>query len=234
MILGEGGEKMSKSRGNVVNPNDIVDQYGADTMRLHIMFIGDFEKAVSWSNEAVKGSKRFLDRVWNLAESCSDSLDITPANETMLHKTIKKVTQDIDELKMNTAISAMMTLVNTFNSNGCSKGDMKQLLLLLSPFAPHMVEELWQNMGFAAESGKMACQCQWPTWDEAKTVDASVEMAVQVCGKLRATVQVPVDSDQDTVVAAAMEVPKIARMAEGKQLFKVILVKNKLVNLILK
>ena len=234
MILGEGGEKMSKSRGNVVNPNDIVDQYGADTMRLHIMFIGDFEKAVSWSNEAVKGSKRFLDRVWNLAESCSDSLDITPANETMLHKTIKKVTMDIDELKMNTAISAMMTLVNTFNSNGCSKGDMKQLLLLLSPFAPHMVEELWQNMGFAAESGKMACQCQWPTWDEAKTVDASVEMAVQVCGKLRATVQVPVDSDQDTVVAAAMEVPKIARMAEGKQLFKVILVKNKLVNLILK
>ena len=137
MILGEGGEKMSKSRGNVVNPNDIVDQYGADTMRLHIMFIGDFEKAVTWSNEAVKGSKRFLDRVWNLGEAASDSYEMTPANEAIIHKTIKKVTEDIDELKMNTAISAMMTMVNEFYANGVSRGDMKYLLLLLSPFAPH-------------------------------------------------------------------------------------------------
>ncbi len=234
MILGEGGEKMSKSRGNVVNPNDIVDQYGADTMRLHIMFIGDFEKAVSWSNEAVKGSKRFLDRVWNLAESCSSSLDITPANESALHKTIKKVTLDIDDLKMNTAISAMMSLVNTLSANGCSKGDMRQLLLLLSPFAPHMVEELWERLGFAAASGCMACQAQWPTWDEAKTVDATVEMAVQVCGKLRATIVVPMDSDEATVVSAAMAVEKIAKIAEGKNLLKVIHIKNKLVNLILK
>ena len=234
MILGEGGEKMSKSRGNVVNPNDIVDQYGADTMRLHIMFIGDFEKAVSWSNEAVKGSKRFLDRVWNLAESCSSSLDITPANESALHKTIKKVTLDIDDLKMNTAISAMMSLVNTLSANGCSKGDMRQLLLLLSPFAPHMVEELWERLGFAAAAGCMACQAQWPTWDEAKTVDATVEMAVQVCGKLRATIVVPMDSDEETVVSAAMAVEKIAKIAEGKKLLKVIHIKNKLVNLILK
>ncbi len=234
MILGEGGEKMSKSRGNVVNPNDIVDQYGADTMRLHIMFIGDFEKAVSWSNEAVKGSKRFLDRVWNLAESCTDSLDLTPANESALHKTIKKVTLDIDELKMNTAISAMMSLVNTLSANGCSKGDMRELLLLLSPFAPHMVEELWERLGFAAASGCMACQAQWPTWDEAKTVDATVEMAVQVCGKLRATIVVPMDSDEATVVSAAMAVEKIAKIAEGKNLLKVIHIKNKLVNLILK
>ena len=234
MILGEGGEKMSKSRGNVVNPNDIVDQYGADTMRLHIMFIGDFEKAVSWSNEAVKGSKRFLDRVWNLAESCSSSLDITPANESALHKTIKKVTLDIDDLKMNTAISAMMSLVNTLSANGCSKGDMRQLLLLLSPFAPHMVEELWERLGFAAASGCMACQAQWPTWDEAKTVDATVEMAVQVCGKLRATIVVPMDSDEEIVVSAAMAVEKIAKIAEGKKLLKVIHIKNKLVNLILK
>ncbi len=234
MILGEGGEKMSKSRGNVVNPNDIVDQYGADTMRLHIMFIGDFEKAVSWSNEAVKGSKRFLDRVWNLAESCSSSLDITPANESALHKTIKKVTLDIDDLKMNTAISAMMSLVNTLSANGCSKGDMRQLLLLLSPFAPHMVEELWERLGFAAAAGCMACQAQWPTWDEAKTVDATVEMAVQVCGKLRATIVVPMDSDEEIVVSAAMAVEKIAKIAEGKKLLKVIHIKNKLVNLILK
>ena len=234
MILGEGGEKMSKSRGNVVNPNDIVDQYGADTMRLHIMFIGDFEKAVSWSNEAVKGSKRFLDRVWNLQDMASPDENISAKNETIVHKTVKKVTQDIDELKMNTAISAMMAMVNEFYSNGLSRGDLKQLLLLLSPFAPHIVEEMWENLGYAAATGKMACQNDWPTYDEAKTVDASVQMAVQICGKLRATVIVPVDSDQETVVSAAMANDKIARMAEGKQIVKVILVKNKLVNLILK
>ena len=234
MILGEGGEKMSKSRGNVVNPNDIVDQYGADTMRLHIMFIGDFEKAVSWSNEAVKGSKRFLDRCWNLAEACSDDEAVSTANESIVHKTIKKVTQDIDELKMNTAIAALMTMVNEFYANGCTKGDVEQLLLLLSPFAPHMVEELWENKGFAAKYGKMACQMPWPEHDESKTVDAKVVMAVQVCGKLKGTVEVPTDSDQDTVVAAAMAQDKIARLAEGKTLVKTILVPNKLVNLILK
>ena len=234
MILGEGGEKMSKSRGNVVNPNDIVDQYGADTMRLHIMFIGDFEKAVSWSNEAVKGSKRFLDRCWNLAEACSDDEAVSAANESIIHKTIKKVTQDIDELKMNTAIAALMTMVNEFYANGCTKGDVEQLLLLLSPFAPHMVEELWENKGFAAKYGKMACQMPWPEHDESKTVDAKVVMAVQVCGKLKGTVEVPTDSDQDTVVAAAMAQAKIARLAEGKTLVKTILVPNKLVNLILK
>ena len=234
MILGEGGEKMSKSRGNVVNPNDIVDQYGADTMRLHIMFIGDFEKAVSWSNEAVKGSKRFLDRCWNLAEACSDDEAVSAANESIIHKTIKKVTQDIDELKMNTAIAALMTMVNEFYANGCTKGDVEQLLLLLSPFAPHMVEELWENKGYAAKYGKMACQMPWPEHDESKTVDAKVVMAVQVCGKLKGTVEVSTDSDQDTVVAAAMAQDKIARLAEGKTLVKTILVPNKLVNLILK
>ena len=234
MILGEGGEKMSKSRGNVVNPNEIVEQYGADTMRLHIMFIGDFEKAVSWSNEAVKGSKRFLDRVWNLQDLCSDDPSISEINESIIHKTIRKVSQDIDELKMNTAISALMTMVNQFYANGCSKGDVKLLLHLLSPFTPHIAEEMWEQMGFAAESGKMVCQMPWPEWDEAKTIDATVEMAVQVCGKLRGTIRVPVDSDQDTVVSAAMDVEKVARFTEGKTLFKVIHVKNKLVNLIVK
>ena len=234
MILGEGGEKMSKSRGNVVNPNDIVDQYGADTMRLHIMFIGDFEKAVSWSNEAVKGSKRFLDRCWNLQETCSVDEAISAANESILHKTIKKVTQDIDELKMNTAIAALMTMVNEFYANGCTKGDVEQLLLLLSPFAPHMVEEMWENMGFAAKYGKMACQMEWPEHDESKTVDAKVVMAVQVQGKLKGTIEVPTDSDEATVVAAAMAMEKVQRLAEGKQLVKTILVPNKLVNLIFK
>ena len=234
MILGEGGEKMSKSRGNVVNPNEIVEQYGADTMRLHIMFIGDFEKAVTWSNEAVKGSKRFLDRVWNLQDLCSDDPEISEVNESIVHKTIRKVSSDIDELKMNTAISALMTMVNQFYANGCSKGDVKLLLHLLSPFTPHIAEEMWEQMGFAAEAGKMVCQMPWPDWDEAKTIDANVEMAVQVCGKLRGTIRVPVDSDQDTVVAAALAVEKVARFTEGKTLFKVIHVKNKLVNLIVK
>ena len=226
--------KMSKSLGNVVNPDDVVKAYGADTMRVYIMFIGDFEKTATWSDEAVKGSKRFLDRCWNLGESCSDSLELTPKNESIIHKTIKKVTLDIDELKMNTAISALMTMVNEFYQNGCSKGDLRVLLLLLSPFAPHIAEEMWENLGFAAAEGKMACQSEWPVWDEAKTVDANVEMAVQILGKLKGTVTVPVDSDQETVVAAAMANEKVARLCEGKQLVKVIHVRNKLVNLIVK
>ncbi|MCI6256121.1 MAG: class I tRNA ligase family protein, partial [Clostridiales bacterium] len=233
MILGEGGEKMSKSRGNVINPNDVVAQYGADTMRLYIMFIGDFEKAAAWSDNAVKGCKRFLDRVWNLAEQCTDSPDYTAANESAIHKAIKKVSADIEAMKFNTAIAALMALVNDFYQNGCSKGDMSALLLMLSPFAPHMVEELWEILGFAAEKG-MACQQSWPTYDESKTVASEVTIAVQVCGKLRGTVVVPMDSDEDTVVAAALADPKVQKFTEGKNLVKTILVKNKLVNLIAK
>ena len=234
MILGEGGEKMSKSRGNVVNPNDIVAQYGADTMRLHIMFIGDFEKAVSWSNEAVKGSKRFLDRCFNLQDMATDDENISAKNESIVHKTIKKVTQDIDELKMNTAIAAMMTMVNEFYANGCSKGDVRALCLLLSLFAPHMVEEMWENMGFAAKEGKMAMQMPWPEYDEAKTVDATREMAVQVNGKLKSTITVPSDSEDSVVIDAACADEKVKRLMEGKQLVKTIVVKNKLINLIIK
>ena len=234
MILGEGGEKMSKSRGNVVNPNDIVAQYGADTMRLHIMFIGDFEKAVSWSNEAVKGSKRFLDRCFNLQDMATDDENISAKNESIVHKTIKKVTQDIDELKMNTAIASMMTMVNEFYANGCSKGDVRALCLLLSPFAPHMVEEMWENMGFAAKEGKMAMQMLWPEYDEAKTVDATREMAVQVNGKLKSTITVPSDSEDSIVIDAACADEKVKRLMEGKQLVKTIVVKNKLINLIIK
>ena len=234
MILGEGGEKRSKSRGNVVNPNDIVAQYGADTLRLHIMFIGDFEKAVSWSNEAVKGSKRFLDRVWNLGESCSDDETITPAYEVHINKTVKKVGDDIEELKMNTAIAAMMTMVNEFTSKGCSKGDLEVLLKLLSPFVPHIVEELWEMKGFAAKYGKMCMQMPWPEYDENKIADETVEMAVQVAGKLKGTVVVPVDSDQDTVMAEAMKLEKVQRMMPGMQVFKVIFKQNKILNLILK
>ena len=234
MILGEGGEKMSKSRGNVVNPNDIVAQYGADTMRLHIMFIGDFEKAVTWSNEAVKGSKRFLDRCWNLMELAQDSDEISGKNASIIHKTIKKVTTDIDDLKMNTAIAALMAMVNEFYASGLTRGDLQQLMLMLSPFAPHMVEEMWELTGYAAKTGKMAMQMPWPTWDESKTVDSHVEMAVQVNGKLKGTVTVAMDSDEETVKAAALALDKIQKATDDMTVVKTILVKNKLINLIVK
>ena len=227
--------KMSKSLGNVVNPDDVVKAYGADTMRLYIMFIGDFEKVATWSDDAVKGCKRFLDRVWNLADQVTEEEGVSEKNAPIVHKTIKKVTDDIDTLKMNTAIAALMAMVNEFYSNGLSRGDFEALLLMLSPFAPHMVEELWEQKGFAAKhEGKMAMQCAWPEYDESKTVASSVEMAVQVSGKFKGTIIVPVDSDQDTVVEAAKASEKVAKAIAGMQIVKVIHVKNKLVNLIVK
>ena len=227
--------KMSKSLGNVVNPDDAVKAYGADTMRLYIMFIGDFEKVATWSDDAVKGCKRFLDRVWNLADQVTEEDGVSEKNAPIVHKTIKKVTDDIDTLKMNTAIAALMAMVNEFYSNGLSRGDFEALLLMLSPFAPHMVEELWEQKGFAAKyEGKMAMQCAWPEYDESKTVASSVEMAVQVGGKFKGTIIVPVDSDQDAVVEAAKASEKVAKAIAGMQIVKVIHVKNKLVNLIVK
>ena len=227
--------KMSKSLGNVVNPDDVVKAYGADTMRLYIMFIGDFEKVATWSDDAVKGCKRFLDRVWNLADQVTDEEGVSEKNAPIVHKTIKKVTDDIDTLKMNTAIAALMAMVNEFYSNGVSRGDFEALLLMLSPFAPHMVEELWEQKGFAAKhDGKMAMQCDWPVYDESKTVASTAEMAVQVSGKFKGTIIVPVDSDQDTVVEAAKANEKVAKAIAGMQIVKVIHVKNKLVNLIVK
>ena len=226
--------KMSKSLGNVVNPDDVVKAYGADTMRLYIMFIGDFEKVATWSDDAVKGCKRFLDRVWNLAEMATADKAVSEKNEPIIHKTIKKVTDDIDTLKMNTAIAALMTMVNEFYANGLTRGDFEKLLLMLSPFAPHMVEELWEQLGCAAEYGKMAMQMPWPEYDESKTVAAHTEMAVQVNGKLKGTVTVAMDSEQDAVVEAARQVEKIAKALDGMQIVKVIFVKNKLINLIVK
>ncbi|MBQ1730191.1 MAG: leucine--tRNA ligase, partial [Oscillospiraceae bacterium] len=234
MILGEGGEKMSKSRGNVVNPNDIVDQYGADTMRLHIMFIGDFEKAVSWSNEAVKGSKRFLDRCWNLMDQASDAEGYSKKNEAVIHRTIKKVTEDIDGLKMNTAIAALMAMVNEFYQNGCTRGDLKALILMLSPFAPFIAEEMWELTGYAEKTGKMAMQNPWPEFDEAKTVASEKEIAVQVNGKLRCTAVVPVDASDDVVLDIVKNTEKIAFALQANDIVKTIVVKNKLVNLIMK
>ena len=227
--------KMSKSLGNVVNPDDVVKAYGADTMRLYIMFIGDFEKVATWSDDAVKGCKRFLDRVWNLADQVTEEEGVSEKNAPIVHKTIKKVTDDIDTLKMNTAIAALMAMVNEFYANGVSRGDFEALLLMLSPFAPHMVEELWEQKGFAAKyEGKMAMQCDWPVYDESKTVASTAEMAVQVSGKFKGTIIVPMDSNQDTVVEAAKANEKVAKAIAGMQIVKVIHVKNKLVNLIVK
>ncbi len=233
MILGEGGIKMSKSRGNVINPTDVIAEYGADTMRTYIIFIGDFEKAASWASNSVKGCKRFLDKVWNLAETVNDhETTYSPKNESILHKTIKKVTSDIDALKGNTALAALMTLCSTLTDNGCNAAELKTLIQLLSPFAPHICEEIWEQHGFEG----ICSVSPWPEYDEAKCKDSQVEMAVQVNGKLRGTIQVAADLDNDSVIAAATADEKVARFLEkldGK-IIKTIVVKNKLVNLIVK
>ena len=231
MILGEGGEKMSKSRGNVVNPDDVVKNYGADTLRLYIMFIGDFEQAAAWSDNAVKGCKRFLDRIWNLAETRIGGPDTcSQANEAAVQRTIKKVGEDIEAMKFNTAIAAMMGLVNAFYENAPSRGDMKALLQLLSPFAPHIAEELWERQGFAGYASTSA----WPKYDESKMAESEKEIAVQVNGKLRATATVPVDADDETVLEIVKSQEKIAKALEGMEIVRTIVIKNKLVNLILR
>ncbi|MBR4425783.1 MAG: leucine--tRNA ligase [Oscillospiraceae bacterium] len=226
--------KMSKSLGNVVNPDDVVRQYGADTMRLYIMFIGDFEKTATWSDEAVKGSKRFLDRCWNLLELAKDEPGHSARNEAAIHRAIKKVTEDIDGLKMNTAIAALMSLVNDFYARGCTRGELETLTLLLSPFAPHLAEEMWELLGAAARTGKMAMQNPWPVYDEAKMTEQEKEIAVQINGKLRGTVVVPLDADQATVEGQVHANERLERWFEGMTAVKIILVKNKLVNFILR
>ena len=230
MILGEGGEKMSKSRGNVVNPNDIVEQYGADTLRVYIMFIGDFTKAAAWSSNAVAGCRRFLDRVWNLASEPLTGDEISRDNEKEIHRTIRKVSSDSDEMKFNTAIAQLMSLVNQFYAKKPTRGDIRVLLQLLSPFAPHICEELWQIQGFEG----LASEAEWPEHDEAKMADTEKTIAVQVNGKLRSTVVVPADSSVEAVSAAALADKKIAGYVEGMEIVKTINVPNKLINFILK
>ena len=228
MILGENGEKMSKSRGNVVNPDEIVDTYGADTMRLYEMFIGDFEKAAPWNSDSIKGCKRFIEKFWNLQEKVVDGDEFTPEMEALMHKTIKKVTYDIDNLKANTAIAAMMTLVNELYAKGCNKAELKTLTILLNPFAPHVTEEMWDVMGF----GGMVNQAKWPTYDEAKTQENDVEIVIQVMGKVRAKITVPVDMAKDDVLATAKAEPKIAELLDGKEIKKEVYVPGKLVNFV--
>ena len=228
MILGENGEKMSKSRGNVVNPDEIVDAYGADTMRLYEMFIGDFEKAAPWNSDSIKGCKRFIERYWNLQESVKDGDSYSPELEAMMHKTIKKVGEDIDNLKANTAIAAMMSLVNEMNSKGVNKAELKTLTILLNPFAPHVTEEMWEVMGF----GGMVNEAQWPSYDEEKTVENSVEIVIQVTGKIRSRITVPTDISKEDAIALAKADEKIAPLLEGKTVKKEIYVPGKLVNIV--
>lgn len=231
MILGENGEKMSKSRGNVVNPDEIIETYGADTMRLYEMFIGDFEKAAPWSSTSIKGCRRFLERVWNLFEQVTPGEAYSQEHEILLHKTIKKVGEDIEGLKHNTAIAAMMSLVNAFYEKGVNRAEYKTLLKLLNPFAPHITEELWEMLG---ETGEVLSLAAWPEYEEGKTVESTIEIGVQVNGKLRSTVKLPVDCDQETAANAALADEKIKNAVAGKQLVKTIVVKNKIINLVVK
>lgn len=228
MILGENGEKMSKSRGNVVNPDEIVDTYGADTMRLYEMFIGDFEKAAPWNSDSIKGCKRFIEKYWNLQEKVVDGDEYTTEMEALMHKTIKKVTYDIDNLKANTAIAAMMTLVNELSAKGCNKAELKTLTILLNPFAPHVTEEMWDVMNF----GGMVNQAKWPEYDEEKTKENDVEIVIQIMGKVRAKITVPVDMTKDDVLATAKAEPKIAELLDGKEIKKEVYVPGKLVNFV--
>lgn len=229
MILGENGEKMSKSRGNVVNPDEIVDRYGADTMRLYEMFIGDFEKAAPWNSDSIKGCKRFVERFWNLQEIVTNSEEHSTELEPLMHKTIKKVSEDIENLKCNTAIAAMMTLLNKiYDQKRITRGELRTLTILLNPFAPHVTEEMWENMHF----GGFVHEAKWPEYDESKTVENSVEIVLQIMGKVRSRMTIPVDMPKDQVLALAKQDEKIASAIAGKTIKKEIYVPNKLVNIV--
>ena len=228
MILGENGEKMSKSRGNVVNPDDIVNEYGADTLRTYEMFIGAFDLAASWSEDGVKGCRRFLERVWKLQDLMTDEEGYSKDLETKMHQTIKKVSTDFENLKYNTAIAAMMALINDFyKKNAITKGEFKTLITLLNPVAPHITEELWENAGFEGR----VYQTAWPAYDEAKTVESSVEIALQINGKIRGTLMIDKDAAKDDVIAKAKE--ELADKLTGN-IVKEIYVPGRIVNIVLK
>ncbi len=231
MILGENGEKMSKSRGNVVNPDDIVNEYGADTMRLYEMFIGDFEKAAPWNSASIKGCRRFVERVWNLQDIVSDENGIREKLEASFHKTIKKVTEDIDNLKANTAIAALMSLLNEiYDSGSITKDEYKIFTLLLNPFAPHVTEEIWEVMSF----GGTVTDQKWPEYDEEKCKENSIEIVAQINGKVRTKLVVPTDISAEDAVALAKEDEKIKEATEGKTIVKELYVKGRLVNIVVK
>lgn len=231
MILGGNNEKMSKSRGNVVNPDEVVNEFGADTLRLYEMFIGDFEKSVPWSQNGVKGCRRFLDRVWRLQEVLVDSNDLTEKLESNIHKTIKKVSEDYEHMKFNTAIASMMALVNDFYDHGSvTKGDMKIFLALLNPVAPHITEELWEELGFEG----MVYETTWPVWDEAKTIDNVVEIAVQINGKVKGQMVIAVDATADQLKEQFRNDTRLVDLLEGKTIVKEIYVPGRIYNIVVK
>ena len=231
MILGENGEKMSKSRGNVVNPDEIIKEYGADTMRLYEMFIGDFEKSAPWSPSSIKGCKRFLERIFNLLDILKDGESYSKDLESSIHKTIKKVSEDIENLKFNTAIAAMMTLLNEISDQkAINKAELKTLLILLNPFAPHLTEEMWEIGGF----GGMLNEQKWPVYDESKCNDAQIEVAIQVNGKIKARILMDTDCTQEQALALAKEQAAVKELLVGKTIVKEIYVKGKLVNIVAK
>ena len=233
LILGPDGDKMSKSKGNVVDPNDVVESFGADVLRTYVLFMGDYEKAAPWSENSVKGCKRFIDRVWNLLEILDNSEcdGYSKELEVSFHKTIKKVSEDIESLKYNTAIAALMTLINEIYDKGSiNREEIKAFVTMLNPFAPHITEEIWEKCGF---EGFLAT-AEWTKYDEAKTVDSTIDVPVQICGKLRGTITVPADADASTVIAAAKADGKIAEQLAGKNIIKEIYVPGKILNIVAK
>ena len=229
LILGPDGVKMSKSRGNVIDPNEVVDVYGADVLRTYVLFMGDYEQAAPWSESSVKGCKRFIDRLWKLQDMVTDGSEYSAELSSAMHKTIKKVSEDIEAMKFNTAIAAVMTLLNQIYDKGSiTKAELKDLLLIVNPFAPHVTEEIWQNMNF----GGMLNEAAWPSFDEAKTVDDTVEIVLQVMGKVRSRMVIPVDMAKDEVIALAKQDEKIAELIDGKSIKKEIYVPGKLVNIV--
>ncbi|HHZ02589.1 MAG TPA: leucine--tRNA ligase [Tissierellia bacterium] len=231
LILGADGEKMSKSRGNVVNPNDIIDEFGADTLRTYIMFIGDYEKYAIWNDSSVKGCKRFLDRVWKMQELITDEEGYSKKRETLMHKTIKKVSEDYEAMKYNTAIAAMMSFVNEiYNDGEITRDEFKTFITLLYPVAPHITEEMWQEQKFEG----MLNQHSWPVWDEEKTIDDVIELPVQVSGKVRGKILIPKDATVETARKLALEDENISKYVEGKTTVKEIYVPGKIFNIVVK
>ena len=231
LILGPDGVKMSKSRGNVIDPNEVVDSMGADVLRTYVLFMGDYEQAAPWSEDSVKGCKRFVDRIWNLLEIVTDGDEYSAELSSSMHKTIKKVSEDIEAMKFNTAIAALMTLLNQIYAKGSiNNAELKSLLLLVNPFAPHVTEEMWEKMSF----GGAVTDQSWPEFDEAKCVDATVEIAVQVNGKIKARINVATEISNEDAIAAAKEVDAVKEIIDGKQVVKELYVKGKLVNIVVK
>lgn len=231
LILGPDGDKMSKSKGNVVDPLDVVNKYGADVLRTYILFMGDYGQATPWSDNSVKGCKRFLDRVWGLNDIVKGGDGYSKALETPFHQTIKKVSADYDSMKFNTAIAALMTLINKIYDEGSlTKKELASFITLLNPVAPHITEEMWEMNGFDG----MLCEQKWVEYDEAKTVEATIEIPVSVCGKLRGVVSVPADADKDAVIAAAKEDEKVQSFIAGKTIVKEIFVPGRMVNIVVK